>query len=149
VSGTIIKAGATVSFSASITDAGTSDTHTCTITWGDGSTSTGTVSETGGAGTCASSHTFKNTGSYTISVTAKDNAGASASASVTISATKSGNGAAIAYSATPATISSDPAPSVIRGTLSKIALPVVHRNGWLVTFRKQVFRPMARTLNRV
>ena len=37
--------GATVTTTASFTDPGTADTHTCTITWGDGSTTTGTVSE--------------------------------------------------------------------------------------------------------
>ena len=111
LSGTTLKAGAAVSFSASFTDPGKSDTHTCTITWGDGSTSTGTISESGGSGTCTSSHTFKNTGSYMLSVTVKDNANASASASSSISVTKNGNGN-VAFAFTGTTIASDPAPTL-------------------------------------
>ena len=65
-----------MSVSASFTDAGTADTHTCTITWGDGRSSTGTVSESGGSGTCTGSNVYRQTGNYTITVTVTDNAGA-------------------------------------------------------------------------
>jgi hypothetical protein len=75
-------------FKASFTDAGTADTHTCSITWGDGYYSAGTVSES--AGTCLSNHTYKTVGSYTITVTVTDNAGASSTATSAITVTTSG-----------------------------------------------------------
>ena len=42
----------------SFTDAGTADTHTCSITWDDGTTTSGIVSETNGSGTCTASKTY-------------------------------------------------------------------------------------------
>jgi Ca2+-binding RTX toxin-like protein len=129
LSGTTFKSGSSVSFKASFTDPGKSDTHTCTIAWGDGSTSTGTISESGGAGTCTSSHTFKNTGSYTLSVTVKDSGGASASATSTISVTKTG-AATVGYVVAGTTIASDPAPSVIGSKLSRAALAFALRTAW-------------------
>jgi len=65
--GGLFKAGASVSLSASFSDAGTADTHTCKIAWGDGTTSTGTVTESGGAGTCTATHPYAS-GRYTITV---------------------------------------------------------------------------------
>jgi hypothetical protein len=83
----------TVQVSASFTDAGSADTHTCTINWGDGRSTAGTVSESGGSGTCTAANTYKNSGTYTILVTITDNAGAAASSSAAISVTKAnGNG---------------------------------------------------------
>ena len=75
-------------FKATFTDPGTADTHTCTITWGDGTSSTGTVSESGH--TCLSSHSYSQTGNYTITVTLRDNAGAAATATSAITVTKYG-----------------------------------------------------------
>ena len=43
VGGKVFATGSTVSVSASFTDQGTTDTHTCTIAWGDGKTDVGTV----------------------------------------------------------------------------------------------------------
>ncbi len=77
-------------FKATLADLGTADTHTCTIAWGDGSSSTGTVGESGGAGTCTSAHSWSATGNYTITVTVKDNAGATATATSAITVTKTG-----------------------------------------------------------
>jgi hypothetical protein len=77
-------------FKATFSDPGTADTHTCTISWGDGTTSTGTISESGGAGTCQTTHTWASTGNYTITVTVKDNAGATATATSAITVTKTG-----------------------------------------------------------
>jgi hypothetical protein len=76
------------SFKASFSDPGTVDTHTCTITWGDGSSSTGTVNEA--TDTCTSSHSWSATGNYTITVTLRDNAGATATATSAIMVTKAG-----------------------------------------------------------
>ena len=46
--------GPTVSVSASFTDAGANDTHTCQIDWGDTASTSGTIS----AGVCSGSHTY-------------------------------------------------------------------------------------------
>jgi len=90
--GSLFKTGSTVSVSASFSDAGVGDTHTCKITWGDGTTSNGTVSESAGAGTCTGTRAFASVGNYTITVTVTDNAGGAASATVAISVTKTGKG---------------------------------------------------------
>ncbi|MGH2920667.1 MAG: PKD domain-containing protein, partial [Gaiellaceae bacterium] len=68
---------ATVAMSASFTDAGTGDTHTCSFNWDDGTSSAGAVAEANGSGTCSGTHTFTNGGVYTIKVTVTDDDGAS------------------------------------------------------------------------
>jgi hypothetical protein len=152
--GTTFKSGATVSFKATFTDAGKSDTHTCSIVWGDGSTSTGTIAESGGSGTCTTSHTYKNTGSYTITVTVKDNANASASASSTISVTKTGAATTLAFVAAGSTISSDPAPAISGSKLPRAAFAFALRTAWtsraawFVSVRKIPRRAVAVTRNR-
>src|SRR5439155_10425929 len=70
----------TVTTTATFTDAGTADTHTCSIAWDDGSTSAGTVSESNGSGTCTASHTFTSPGVYTYHVTVTDDDGGSTTA---------------------------------------------------------------------
>lgn len=55
-----------VSGTTAIADPG-ADTHTCTIAWGDGTTTVG----------CAGSHTYGSPGSYTVTVTATDDDGGS------------------------------------------------------------------------
>jgi hypothetical protein len=89
--GSLFKTGSTVSVSASFGDAGTADTHTCKITWGDGTTSNGTVTESGGAGTCTGGHAYA-IGNFTITVTVTDSAGAATSSTVAISVTRTGKG---------------------------------------------------------
>jgi len=59
-------------------DAGTLDTHTCTVNWGDGLTTPGTVADSNGRGNCTASHSYSGSGTYTIGVTITDNGGASA-----------------------------------------------------------------------
>jgi hypothetical protein len=99
VSGKVFATGGTVTVSASFADPGAADTHTCTIAWGDGKSATGTVSETNGAGTCTGSYSYRQTGSYTITVTVVDNAGAVTTKTVSISVTKSGTAASSLYAA--------------------------------------------------
>ena len=69
-----------VSVSASFTDAGTNDTHTCSIDWGDGATTTGVVA----AGSCTGSHTYGAIGVYPIVVTVTDDDGGIGTAQVTV-----------------------------------------------------------------
>jgi hypothetical protein len=61
---------------ASFTDPGSLDTHTALWDWGDGTTSTGTINETGGNGTASASHTYTVAGVYsvTLKITDKDSA---------------------------------------------------------------------------
>jgi uncharacterized delta-60 repeat protein len=69
--------GQSVSLSGAFTDAGTADTHTVIINWGDGTSSSGTISEADGAGSISGSHTYAFGGIYTITVTlSDDNTGA-------------------------------------------------------------------------
>jgi hypothetical protein len=66
-----LSAAATVT--ASFTDAGTLDTHTCSISWDDGQpASAGTVSESAGSGSCAGTRIYTGAGVYTISITVAD-----------------------------------------------------------------------------
>ncbi|HEX7184807.1 MAG TPA: Calx-beta domain-containing protein [Thermoanaerobaculia bacterium] len=58
------------------TDPGVLDTHTATINWGDGQTTAGTVTESGGSGAIAGTHTYAANGAYTVTVCATDNDGA-------------------------------------------------------------------------
>jgi uncharacterized repeat protein (TIGR01451 family) len=72
--------GATINLSASITDPGSNDTHTCLIDWGDGTSGPGVIA----GGVCTGSHTYSAIGVYTITVTATDDDGGSGSASIMV-----------------------------------------------------------------
>src|SRR5262249_45570910 len=77
----------TETLSASFTDPGTRDTHTAVWNWGDGTTSAGTVTETGGSGTVGGTHRYGAFGTYTVTVTVTDkDGGATTSTSFTASA---------------------------------------------------------------
>jgi hypothetical protein len=72
---------------ASLTDAntlGSAADFTATIDWGDASTSSGTVSGSGGSYTVSGSHTYSTTGSFTITTTIQDDGGSTASSSCTV-----------------------------------------------------------------
>ncbi len=73
-----------VHLTAPFTDPGTGDTHTCSINWGDTTTTAGTVAEAAGSGTCSGTHTYTAGGNETIVVTVTDDDGGVGSASVTI-----------------------------------------------------------------
>lgn len=74
-----------VNLSATFSDQGTNDTHTCAIDWDDGAgAQAGTVSEAAGSGTCTSSKSFTSAGVYNIAVTVTDDDGGSDSESVMI-----------------------------------------------------------------
>jgi PKD repeat protein len=68
--------GTIITASATYTDVGTQDTHTCTFKWDDGSPDT-TVA--GSAGACSATHTYAAGGVYTVNVTVKDDDTGSAS----------------------------------------------------------------------
>ncbi|HJZ91567.1 MAG TPA: PKD domain-containing protein, partial [Gemmataceae bacterium] len=61
-----------VAVSSSFTDVGTLDTHTAVWDWGDGTASPGTVTESGGSGTVAGTHTYMAAGVYTVKLTVTD-----------------------------------------------------------------------------
>src|SRR5205085_2515886 len=63
-----VTEGGALQATASFTDAGTQDTHTVVISWGDGSTSAATVTESGGSGTFTASHTSPNANPSTPSL---------------------------------------------------------------------------------
>jgi hypothetical protein len=67
---------ATVFANANFTDPGSLDTHTATWDWGDGTTSAGTINETGGNGIASANHTYTVAGVYrvTLKITDKDSA---------------------------------------------------------------------------
>ena len=60
---------------ATFTDAGTNDTHTATIDWGDGTVEPGVVTQGAGSGSVAGSHTYATTGLFTATVTVTDDDG--------------------------------------------------------------------------
>ena len=65
--------GASVTETASFSDANPSQTHTCTIDWGDSTAPTaGTISESNGSGTCTGTHVYADNGSFTVAVTVSD-----------------------------------------------------------------------------
>ncbi len=90
--GVPVSATAGAQFSATVatfTDAdpaGTASDYTATISWGDGTTSAGTVGAAGGGGfAVTSSHTYASGGAYQTSVTITDVGGATATATSTAS----------------------------------------------------------------
>jgi hypothetical protein len=70
-----IPSGTTVPLAASFTDAGTLDTHTASIDWGDGTVTPGVVVEANGSGTVVGSHRYVLPGTYSIRVKVTDDDG--------------------------------------------------------------------------
>ncbi len=67
-----VALGASAAVQASFADVGTNDSHTSTITWGDTTSSSATVSETSGSGTASGSHVYALPGVYTVTLTTTD-----------------------------------------------------------------------------
>jgi len=63
----------------------TAGAYTATVDWGDGITTSGTVTASGGSFSVLGSHTYANSGSFTITVIVNDNDGASGTASASAS----------------------------------------------------------------
>ncbi len=66
----LVSMGATVSLTGSFTDAGTLDTHTVSIVWGDGTTSNATVNQE--AGTFQATHAYAAGGMFNVVATVTD-----------------------------------------------------------------------------
>jgi YVTN family beta-propeller protein len=64
-----------VTVSGTFRDAGTADTHTATVDWGDGTTSPATVVESGGSGTISAGHSYRDGGTYQVRLTLADDDG--------------------------------------------------------------------------
>jgi len=64
-----IALGGSASVAATFTDASTTETHTCSIAWGDSTSNAGTVSESNGSGTCTGSHQYAAAGVYEVTFT--------------------------------------------------------------------------------
>ena len=62
-----------ITVTATFTDANYLDTHTCTISWDDLTSSVGTVVESNGSGSCIGSHIYTAAGVYEPMVTVTDN----------------------------------------------------------------------------
>jgi parallel beta-helix repeat protein len=67
-----VSVGSAALFSAHFSDPGIPDTHTCIVSWGDSTSSLGTISESGGTGTCTATHTYFASASFTVSFTISD-----------------------------------------------------------------------------
>ena len=74
----IVSVGTSVPLAASFTDAGSNDTQTCSIDWGDTTVTAGVVS----AGKCNGSHSYTAIGTYTVTVTVTDDDGGVGTASI-------------------------------------------------------------------
>lgn len=88
--------GGPVEVAAAVSDPGANDTRTCTIVWGDRSSSTGVLAD----GVCSGQHTYDAIGSYSVKVTVTDDEGASGSDRTSVVVAKAdgnGNGGGFVY----------------------------------------------------
>ena len=76
-----VPLGSGVTITANFTDANASDTHTCSLSWGDGIVGPGVVTDSSGSGACTQSHTYTLPGVYMVAATVTDNGGLSAASS--------------------------------------------------------------------
>jgi hypothetical protein len=80
--GGIVQLNQPFTLTAPFTDPGTGDTHTCSIAWGDSTTSPGVVTEAAGSGTCTATHAYTTAGFKTITATVTDDDGGAGAAVV-------------------------------------------------------------------
>lgn len=74
-----VQVGTPVTFTSTFSDPGSSDIYNAIWDWGDGSSSPGTVTQQNGlmSGSVIDSHTYANTGVYTVTLTVSDGVGGS------------------------------------------------------------------------
>jgi len=92
-----VKAASPVGVSATFTDAGKHDAHTCTVGWTGGVTSAGTVT----GGKCTAGHTYAEAGTYRVTVTVADDDGGTASRTVKVVVKAAGGGGSLALTGSP------------------------------------------------
>ena len=85
LSSTDMEAGQAVTANVAFTDAGTADTHTVTVDWGDTSPVATTNLAAGVFLSTSAPHTYTGSGTFAVTVTVADNAGASATATSSVS----------------------------------------------------------------
>jgi len=71
-----LAVGASVTADASFSDPGVLDTHTGTIDWGDGTSSSASVNEANGSGSASGTHAYASSGVYTVTLSVTDKDGA-------------------------------------------------------------------------
>jgi sugar lactone lactonase YvrE len=65
--------GTSATVTATFTDPGTQDTHSCTFSWDNGQPATaGSISESAGSGSCTATRTYTAAGVYTVAATVTD-----------------------------------------------------------------------------
>ena len=83
--GALHRLGEPVSVTVDLADAGSNDSHTCELTWDDGTApSAGTVTDVAGARSCTATHTYGAAGVNTVSATVTDDDGGSSAAASTM-----------------------------------------------------------------
>jgi FtsP/CotA-like multicopper oxidase with cupredoxin domain len=82
--GGIVQLATPFTLTAPFTDPGTGDTHTCSIAWGDATTTPGVVAEAAGSGTCTATHAYATAGFKTIVATVTDDDGGASGAVITV-----------------------------------------------------------------
>jgi hypothetical protein len=81
-----VNVGVLVPLTATFVDPGRNDSQTCSIAWGDGTTTNGFV----GAGTCTASHAYTSAGARSVVVTVLDDDAGAGTAAVTVVSTDVG-----------------------------------------------------------
>lgn len=72
-----VEVNTAANITATFTDTNVTDTHTAVWSWGDNSTSNGTIAESNGSGTASGTHIYTTAGVYTVGLTVTDNHNAS------------------------------------------------------------------------
>ena len=73
---------------ATFSDLGIDDTHTASINWGDGTTTTGSIVDSGGVMEIEGTHTYSSIGEFPVTIELEDDAGGSATLTVMATATE-------------------------------------------------------------